>query len=243
MNARSGVTAALLVQSGWTGIDDIFSGESNFFEAYAPKANPAELTAELGRRFEVVRTDIKKWTVGSPIQAPLDALDVLIREHRFKAADVRELRASLAPSAADVVDDRDMPDVSVQHMLAVMLLDGTASFAAAHDKARMTAPEVLRERAKIRLVRDPALVQYLPVRAAIIEVTLGDGRILSQFVRSVRGTAANPMTRGEVIDKARDLIGPVLGSAKTDNLIRALMALETLGDIRALRPLLQPGRG
>ena len=29
----------------------------------------------LGERYEVMRTDIKKWTVGSPVQAPLDALD------------------------------------------------------------------------------------------------------------------------------------------------------------------------
>ena len=41
MPARSGVTSALLVQTGWTGIDDIFSGASNFFMAYAPDAKPA----------------------------------------------------------------------------------------------------------------------------------------------------------------------------------------------------------
>ena len=38
MPARSGVTSALLVQAGWNGIDDIFSGADNFFLAYAPKA-------------------------------------------------------------------------------------------------------------------------------------------------------------------------------------------------------------
>src|SRR5215471_5260092 len=36
--ARDGVTAALVVQSGWNGVDDIFSGPDNFFAAYAPKA-------------------------------------------------------------------------------------------------------------------------------------------------------------------------------------------------------------
>src|SRR5215475_9858976 len=33
MPARSGVTSALLVQAGWSGIDDIFSGENNFIIA------------------------------------------------------------------------------------------------------------------------------------------------------------------------------------------------------------------
>ena len=31
MPARNGVTSALVVQSGWTGVDDIFSGADNFF--------------------------------------------------------------------------------------------------------------------------------------------------------------------------------------------------------------------
>ena len=36
MPARNGVTAATMVAAGMTGVDDVFSGERNFFEAYAP---------------------------------------------------------------------------------------------------------------------------------------------------------------------------------------------------------------
>ena len=71
MPARSGVTSALLVQSGWNGVDDIFTGADNFFQAYAPSAQPARLTEKLGERYEIALTDIKKWTVGSPIQGPV----------------------------------------------------------------------------------------------------------------------------------------------------------------------------
>src|SRR3954470_10187694 len=45
--ARNGVASALLVRSGWNGVDDIFSGADNFFQAYAPKAEPARLTEKL----------------------------------------------------------------------------------------------------------------------------------------------------------------------------------------------------
>jgi 2-methylcitrate dehydratase PrpD len=239
MGARSGVTAAMLVKAGWTGVDDIFSGADNFFQAYAPKADPAQLMEGLGSRFEIARTDIKKWTVGSPIQAPLDALDALIRKNRFKADDVKALRVRLAPTVGSVVNNRDMPDVSVQHMLAVMLIDGTASFAAAHDKPRMQAAEVLRQKAKITLVADEELARRLPARDAIVEVDLDDGRTLSEKVQAVRGTAANPMGRDEVVDKVRDLTAPVLGAAKADRLIRAVLGLEAVADVRALSRLLQ----
>jgi len=67
MPARNGVTSALVVKSGWNGVDDIFSGPDNFFAAYAPKAQPDLLVEKLGERYEIAQTDIKKWTVGSPI--------------------------------------------------------------------------------------------------------------------------------------------------------------------------------
>src|SRR5215813_5024472 len=74
-DGAQGVTAALVVQTGWNGVDDIFSGADNFFRAYAPNARPERLVEKLGERYEIAATDIKKWTVGSPIQGPLDALD------------------------------------------------------------------------------------------------------------------------------------------------------------------------
>ena len=77
MPARNGVTSALLVKSGWNGVDDIFSGADNFFAAYAPKAQPERLIDKLGERYEIAQTDIKKWTVGSPIQAPLDGIEAI----------------------------------------------------------------------------------------------------------------------------------------------------------------------
>ena len=36
-------------------------------------------------RYEVTRTNIKKWTVGSPIQAPLDAIENLRKRRPFEA--------------------------------------------------------------------------------------------------------------------------------------------------------------
>jgi hypothetical protein len=47
------------------------------------------------------------------------------------------------------------------------------------------------------------------------------------------------MTRTEVVDKARDLIAPVLGTATAQKLIGTVLAIETVRDIRTLRPLLQ----
>jgi 2-methylcitrate dehydratase PrpD len=239
MPARNGVTSALLVKAGWTGVDDIFTGEDNFFTTYAPKAEPERLVDKLGERYDIAQTDIKKWTVGSPIQAPLDGIEAIRGKRPFETSDVKRVTVRVAPPVAAVVDNRDIPDICLQHMVAVMLLDKTVSFHAAHDTARMRDPAALRERQKVDLVRDEELTKFLPVRVTLVEVELSDGTRLSERVTAVRGTPRNPMTRAEVIDKARDLLAPVLGRETSDRLIDTVYAIEQVSDVRSLRPLLQ----
>src|SRR5580700_1853478 len=240
MPARGGVTSALLVQSGWTGVDDVFSGADNFFLAYAPQANPAGLVEKLGERYEIAATDIKKWTVGAPIQAPLDALEILLKRRPFTADDVQQVTVHVARTQGSVVNNREMPDICLQHMVAVMMIDKTATFKSAHDKARMQDPAVLRVRAKVNLVLDgEELQRALPRREAIVEITLADGAKLSEHVTAVRGTPSNPMTREEVVRKARELMAPVLGAANAGNIIDKLLGLENVKNILELRPFLQ----
>lgn len=241
MPARNGVTAALLVQSGWNGVDDIFSGADNYFLAYAPAADPAKLVEKLGERFEITQTDIKKWTVGTPIQGALDAVANIRGRHPFDADQVARVVVRLAPAVAAVVDNRDIPDICLQHMVAVMLLDKTASFKAAHDKPRMQDAAVLRQRGKVQLVHDEALTPLLPVRVALVELTLADGTRLTERVEAVRGTPRNPMSRAEVIEKSKDLIASVLGLKKSARLIETIFAIEAVTDVRKLRPILQRG--
>jgi 2-methylcitrate dehydratase PrpD len=237
--ARNGVNAALVVQLGWTGVNDVLSGVDNFVVSYDPKADPAKMIEKLGERYEVTLTTLKRWTTGGPIQSPLDALEIILKRHPFEPDQVKQVVVRASTSAAFTVDNREMPDICLQHMVAVMLIDKTASFKAAHDKARMQDPEVLRVRAKVRLVPDEELERLIPKRVAIVEVTLNDETKLSERVESVRGTPENPMNREEVVAKARDLIAPILGAAKCNALIEKVYLLENVKDIRELRPFLQ----
>jgi 2-methylcitrate dehydratase PrpD len=124
-------------------------------------------------------------------------------------------------------------------MVAVMIMDKAVTFTSAHDKARLKDPATLRERGKVKLIPDGQLERLMPLRVAIVEVQLTDGTRLTQRVDSVRGTPKNPMTRHEVVAKARDLIAPILGTAQCAELIESVSNLEQVKDIRELRPLLQ----
>src|SRR6195256_495765 len=239
MTARSGVTSALIVQAGWTGVEDIFSGKDNFFEAYNPHADPRGLVEKLGERYEISRTNIKKWPVGSPIQAALDAIEILQKRRPFNSNEVQQVSVQLAKDEAAIVNNREIPDICMQHMVAVMVMDKTVTFATAHDRARMRDPATLREREKVKLIPDEQLERLMPLRVAIVELQLTDGTHLTQRVDNVRGTPKNPMTRDEIVAKARDLIAPILGLAQCANLIERVLNLDRVKDVRELRSLLQ----
>ena len=239
MPARNGITATLLVQIGGTGVGDVLSGADNYLLANAPQADPSKLIDKLGERYEVMRTNFKKWTVGAPIQAPLDGLENILKRRPFDPEQVKQVSVRVATNEASIVNNREIPDICLQHLMAVMLVDKTVTFKSAHDLNRMRDAAVQRQRAKIQLIPDEELQRKLPSREATVEVTLADGTSLNEHVMAVRGTAENPMTREEVVAKARDLITPVLGASATAKLIQTVLGIERVTRIRELRSMLQ----
>ena len=240
MPARNGATAAAMVAAGFTGVDDVFSGERNFFEAYAGKADPAQLMDGLGTRYEILGTNIKKWCVGSPAQSALDAMTQIIDAIGLTGAEVDKVVIHLPTRSVRTVDGAPMPDVNVQHLLAVLLIDGKLTFESVHDHARMKDPQVLSLRKRMIIQPSEELMHARPRRQAIVDVTTREGVHVSRRAVAVRGTADNPMTRAEVEDKAQDLMAPILGIDATTKLIEALRGLETLKSLVDLRPLWQP---
>jgi|GraSoiStandDraft_4_1057263.scaffolds.fasta_scaffold88003_2 2-methylcitrate dehydratase PrpD len=239
MPARNGTAAAAMVAHGFSAVEDVFAGERNFFVAYgrAPKAE--ELVRELGTTFEIMNTNIKRWSVGSPIQAPLDSLLDLINEHKLKAEDVESMVVRVSHQGANTVNNRHMPDICMQHMCAVMLLDSFVSFKSSHDEKRMQNRKVLDLRSRIELRGDDELSRVMPSRQGIVEIKLRNGGELRHHTKAVRGTSDNPMARAEVDAKSYDLLAPVLGKARARKLCDSVWNIEKLGDARKLRPLLQ----
>ncbi|MFT5540659.1 MAG: 2-methylcitrate dehydratase PrpD [Alphaproteobacteria bacterium] len=238
MPANAGVLAATMVDAGFTGVDDVFSGERNFIDAYAPHPHPEALAHQLGTHYEIMATNIKKWAVGSPAQAALDSMEWLMVTHSLDKNAIESITVQLPTRSARTVDNAPMPNINVQHLLALMLVDGGVSFASCHDAARMTDKTIRALRAKIHVIPSAELMHAKPTRQAIVEVTTRDGRKLTKRTKRVRGTVDNPMTREEVVAKARDLMIPILGARRTDRLIAAILDIEEMKDMTDLRRLL-----
>jgi 2-methylcitrate dehydratase PrpD len=238
MGARNGVTAALMAQAGFTGVPDVFDGEHNALQALSHEPRPEELVAGLGSRFFVTETAIKVFSVGYPVQAPLDAFLTLRDAHALTVENVERIIARLPEDGARIVDDRAMPDVNLQYALAVALIDGTLSFDASHSYERMKDPQVLAVKQRVQLVGDRALMDPSAPRSGRVDVILRDGRTVTHFTRHAPGTKENPLDTARVTAKTRALMTPVIGARRTDAVIERVNSLEQLRSIRELSGLL-----
>ena len=237
MGTRNGLTAATMVQAGFTGVPNVFDCEHNVLEALSSQPRPSELVAGLGNRFFVAETSIKTFSVGYLIQSPLDAFLTLRRENSLRPENVERIVVRLPVDGAGIVDNSSMPDVNVQYIIAVALVDGAVSFEASHSYARMVDPQIRSLKDRVQLVADPKLADPGAPRSGLVEVTLKDGRTVSHFTRFPPGTKENPLSTEGLNAKVRDLMTPVLGAERTANLIQRVNTLEDVREVRDLRPL------
>ena len=234
MGARNGVTAVVMVQSGFTGVRDVLSGRHNAMEALSAQPHPEELFAELGSRFFVSETGIKTFSVGYPNQAPLDALLTLRRQHGLRADNVERIVVRLPEDAPGIVSNSPMPDVNCQYLIATALLDGAVSFANSHSREHMADPQVRAVMQRVQVIGDPKLNDPAAPRSGLVEVTLREGKTVTHFTRFPPGTKQNPVDTERMNAKARDLMTPILGANKTEAVIEQVNRLETLPDVREL---------
>ena len=107
MGARNGVAGALMVSAGMTGVEEPFIGQGNFFDGFALKRQSGRSSPRSSApRFEIMEATIKKWCVGSPIQAVLDATTALIDQHGLKPDTAKRIVITMPDDRMHIVDNR-----------------------------------------------------------------------------------------------------------------------------------------
>jgi len=238
MGVRNGVTAAAVVYEGFTGVWDILEGEHNVLDGLSPSPSPEEMIKDLGSHFWVTETAIKSYPVGYTIQPALGAFFALHREHGLTVDNVASVTVLRKVDGARIVNGRSMPAGNCQHMVALALIDGSVTFESTHAYERMSDPELLAVKERVSLVPSAALMDRDAPRSSKVEMVLNDGRTVEHFTLHAYGTRQNPMDTENVNKKARDLLEPVLGSTRTEEIIRRVNELEEMADVNELMPSL-----
>jgi 2-methylcitrate dehydratase PrpD len=237
MPARNGVTAALLVKSGYTGNRDVLEGDQNIIKTYAP-CEPSKLLSDLGQKFTITSCLVKKYPVGSPMMETVDATLAMLAKRPIRPQDVEKVVVRIPESGARTVNNRKMPDVNVQYIVSTILLDGEITFESAHDYKRLQDPRLQEMKQRVQLIADEELERAGARFQGLVEVTLKDGKTLREHVSNCRGRPQNPMSPEEVEKKAAWLMEPELGKRNVDQIIEASRKLESLESVRAITELI-----
>lgn len=234
MPAMNGTLAWLFARSGWRGVEDVFAGSPNFLHAMGSSPTPEALVEGLGSRYEVMRTNIKLFPVGSSSQAPLVALFRLLREVEGPEQ-VVEVVAEISPSLARTVVGRSIPNINIAYLMSVALDDGELTSRAAHDAQRFAIWSSRGGDPRVKIVADESLGTGRGARVSLR--TRGDSTY-EMSVTDAPGTAGNPMSREEIERKAANLMCPVLGDLRTNALIKQIAELEKAESLVPIAELL-----
>jgi 2-methylcitrate dehydratase PrpD len=201
--AESGVLAASLAADGFTGPVSVLEGEFGFLRVFCGDAYDAgELTRGLGETYATRTIMLKRFpchiTAHTSVQAILD----LRAEHAYAATDVAAIhiagndkmaRVNNIPAPADIM----MAQYSIPFCVALAHVRDPRD-PRAFDEAALHDPQIraLAQRVSITIGAE----QPTPL-AAVVTVTLNDGRVLRRAVADFKGTPQRPLDRAELREK------------------------------------------
>jgi 2-methylcitrate dehydratase PrpD len=201
--AESGVLAASLANDGFTGPISVLEGEFGFLRVFCgDEFDPAELTRGLGDSYATRTIMLKRFpchiTAHTSVQAILD----LRAEHGYGAADVASIhiagndkmaRVNNIPAPADIM----MAQYSIPFCVALAHLRDPRDPRSFDDTA-LHDPQIrsLAARVTITIGKD----RPTPL-AAVVTVTLNDGRVLTRSVADFKGTPERPLDQAELREK------------------------------------------
>lgn len=207
--AENGVAAALLAAQGFSGPTDILEGVNGFARAYADAFAPDMVTNGLGRDYLLSGVTVKGHACSARVQAAVEAVVALCREHRIDAAAIKDLYVGIPsvilgrltiPRPVDV----QAAQMSLPHsaaLAAVLAPDADEGFALSvqHYEDSLKDPRVKDVERRIRCEVDPRVEQAATAESvpARIVMTLDSGMRHELFVSAPKGSPSRPFTRAD----------------------------------------------
>ncbi len=205
--AEAGVVAAELAAAGFTGPPAILEGPQGLYAGACPDPDPDAVLRGPDAPWQVHATSIKPWPSCRHTHPAIDA--ALELAAGIDAAAVGAVEASTYRAAVDVCD-RPSPSspyeakFSLQHCIAAALTDGAVGFDSFEANARMRLSELC-SRVRVR-AGEPYMSDYPAAWGAEVTAVLKDGGRVSAARRQCKGDPEAPLDRGQMAEKARELL-------------------------------------
>lgn len=245
--ARNGILAARLAAHGATGPATVIEGRFGLFNAFLGRDDLPidEQLADLGERWETPRIAFKPYPACHYIHASLDATRQAIADTPVQPDEIEEIVALTTEAGVSLVlepiEAKHRPrseydaKFSLPYSLAALLTRGDVDVTSYIGDA-IAEERVLELAGKVSYeVKDyPTFPQAIP---GGVRIRTTDGRVLEADLDYQRGGPENPMSPAEVTTKFRTNAELALSGSDVDGLEEALLGLERLGSLDALKAL------
>ncbi|MCH7543697.1 MAG: MmgE/PrpD family protein [Proteobacteria bacterium] len=210
--ASSGLRAALMGKTGFSGPGTVFEGTHGLFHSFAPSldADFSPLTGALGERWRAANLAFKPYACGTMAQPYVDCA-IELKEEGVEAADIAHIVCEVGEGTVhrlwEPLAAKHAPPTpygakfSTPYCMAVGFVDGDAGLAQFTD-AKIADPAVLAFAAKITYEIDPDN-EYPANFTGHLRAKLVDGTVHEIRRGQMRGGARAPLSRVELVAKAK----------------------------------------
>jgi 2-methylcitrate dehydratase len=244
MAVRNGVSAALLAREGLTYPLTMLDGEYGFGKMVPGALDEAILRNRTGE-FQILKSCIKLWPCVGTAQAPIAAA-LEIYKQLARADETERVTVSLSDFAyrqqiayPDEIKTREHADHSVLYTVARALLDG-AVVVNDFEEERFRDARALAVMKKITLRSDPALSSA--DLGAKMQVTSREGQMYNASIPIPPGSMLNPADDSSLVKKFVTLSEGVLGRARTQQAIEAVLSVERMPGVGNLLDAITPSK-
>jgi len=237
--AEAGATAAMLAGAGVTGAEAMFEGPRGFGNAMSRDVNWDAAVSNLVDDYTITRMTQKNHTCCGHTFAAIDSMIALAREYDLTPDNIEAIHVGTYAKGVEICGNANPKTVyeakfSLPYAVAVGLVLGRARFAA-FSEDRLHDPEIRAVMARITFETDAAAEAVFPNhRSATVTVTTTDGRRLEHHSPTRKGDPDNPLSDGELEDKYRELVTPVIGDTAASALLAACWSIEACGAVADL---------
>ena len=210
--AQSGIRAAQMGAAGFRGPGTVFEGVHGLYADFAPSITPdfSPLRDGLGSHWEAARVAFKPYACGTMTQPFIDCA-VRLKKQGITPEEIETIICEAGEGTVHRLWEplalKQSPPTSYAakfsspYTIAAGLIHGGAGLAEFTDEA-VRDPRALELAAKVTYVIDPDN-EYPKNYTGHIRATLKDGRVVEERQGQLRGGTKDPMTRDEILDKAR----------------------------------------
>ena len=232
--AQNGLTAALLASRNFTSADASLEGKSGWANVLSTARSYGEITANLGKTYEVLLNTYKPFACGIVIHPTIDACIQLRNAHRLTASQIVRVDLRVHPLVLELTGKKTPQTgleskFSVYFAAALAIVKGSAGMRDFSDQ-NARDPIVVAVRDRVTATVDPSIKED-QVRATI---TLADGRRLETFVEHVVGSLERPMSDSDLEAKFTGLADEVLAAPRGRVLMDLCWTIDTLPNAAAL---------